>query len=123
MLVAGDCPWQESPPQPVQRRVTPCSTVFAHVMPGFLPLAPPMLIFFALKIKHIAFKTPTEPPLLAGAVQGLHQASPLGASTAISGLFPLLQAGGWADISSHPTRLPLQTCYNLFPAVLGASLA
>lgn len=70
VLVGSDCPWQEELWQPTQRTVTPCSTIFAHVMPVFLPLSPPMLIGFAFKIKHISFKATTEPPLRAGCELG-----------------------------------------------------
>jgi len=60
--------------QPVQRRVTPCNTIFAHLMPGFLPLSPPMLLFFALQPKHVSSKVTTEPPLLAGCELGCARA-------------------------------------------------
>lgn len=60
VLVASECPWQELS-QPMQRRVTPCNTIFAHLAPGFLPLSPSTLVFFALKTKHIPPKMATEP--------------------------------------------------------------
>lgn len=69
VLVAGEYPQQGELSQPVQRRVASRNIIFAHLMPGFLPLSPPTLIFFALKTKHISSKM-TEPPLLAGCELG-----------------------------------------------------
>lgn len=60
VLVARECPWLELS-QPMQRRVTPCNTIFAHLTPVFLPFSQPTLVLFALKTKHIPDKMATEP--------------------------------------------------------------
>lgn len=59
MLVVSEYPQQELS-QPMQRRVTPCNTVFSHLTPGFLPLSQPTLVFFCSKTKHIPAKMATE---------------------------------------------------------------
>lgn len=60
LLVARECPQQELS-QPMQRRVTPCTTIFAHLTPGCLPLSQPTLVLFPLEIKQIPAKMATEP--------------------------------------------------------------
>lgn len=78
VLVAGEYLRQEELSQPMQRRVTPCSTIFARLTPGFLPLSSPTIIFFALKTKHIFSKMTTELPLLAGCELGCARSVPSG---------------------------------------------
>lgn len=60
MLVVSEFPGLELS-QPMQRRLTPCNTIFAHLTPVFLLLSQPTLVFFALKTNHIPAKMATEP--------------------------------------------------------------
>lgn len=87
VLVASEYPWLRNLSQPVQRRVTPHSTVLAHLMPGFLPLSPPTLVSFALKTKHISSKMTTEPWLLAGFEPGCARKAESAASWFLTSYF------------------------------------